>query len=105
MYLRMKKVSIRYKILILNFILTFLYWGFIQIWLNGFNKEPQEIVDYLNLIWEAYILVLCYNFIHIIWIAFIIFGVMKRRKEYLIGGVISILFSVLIFILILLNRN
>jgi len=81
----------------LTILLTLLYFFSFRIYISFFRGDVN-IVDYFQALWDAWVFILCFNFIHIIWIIFILAGIFKRKKEFIFGGTYAIVLSLMIFV-------
>jgi len=96
------KVKGRFKIMGLNILLTVIYAVFLILFLVNSKIFEQGIGEFFTILSKGIILLLCYNWIHVIWVGFIMFGLIKKKKEFIWGGVISIGLSVFMFLLLIL---
>lgn len=99
----MKNLGLRYKLMIFNIVLTVCYYGFIQIYSSVFLNSGNDFGTILNQVFDIYILVLNYNWINLIWIFLIIMGLIRKDKEMIVGGALSIFLSIAIFIVFMWN--
>lgn len=91
----------RYKILILNVVLSILYF-FTFYFVYEFTGNTDESI------WDSivrglsfwFMLIFYYNWIHVIWLGFIVLGIIKKKRELIYGGIFSIILSILFLIMI-----
>lgn len=93
----------RYKILLLNVALTLLYClGFVIILpqqTEGLKMAPSIITA---LSW-AFLFLINYNWIHLIWLGFIVVGIVRKKRELIYGGIFSIVLSALILFIFIMS--
>ncbi|MFB0923966.1 MAG: hypothetical protein QMB65_01580 [Vicingaceae bacterium] len=92
----------RFKILLFNVFVSVLYYVFVLLFLTNINSIEEGVVDFITAIFKTIILIIYYNWIHVIWGGLILLGIIKKKKELIIGGVISVGSSLLIFLLFIL---
>lgn len=94
-------MKIRYRILALNVVLSMLYY-FTFYFIYEFTGNADENI------WDMvvrglgfwFMLVFYYNWIHVIWLGFIIVGIIKKKRELIYGGILSIILSITFLIMI-----
>lgn len=95
----------RCKILLLNVALTLLYCLGFVIFLpqqtEGLKLAPSLI---MALSW-AFLFLINYNWIHLIWLGFIVVGIIKKKRELIYGGIFSIILSALILFIFIVSIN
>ena len=95
-------MKLRFKIVGFNVLLSIAYFVFLLFFLVNSKIFEQGICEFFNILSKGIILLLCYNWIHIIWTGLIIYGFIKKKKEFIWGGVFSIGLSILMFLLLIL---
>lgn len=93
----------RYKILIVNVCLSVLYYVFILLNFTNNKFDENEIVNFLSLLVNAISYLVYYNWINVLWLGLIIFGLIKKNKEFVKGGIFSIVLSLLMFLFSILH--
>ncbi len=93
----------RYKILIINIALTLLYYLGFRILLPIEIEGLGVLSAVSSAIYYAFLFVVNYNWIHVIWVALIVFGIIKKKREFIYGGLFSIILSVLILFIFILS--
>lgn len=95
----------RYKILILNIILTLLYYiGFMV--LLPIKTEGLGVLSAVSTaLYFAFLFIVNYNWIHVIWLGFIVVGTIKKKRELIYGGIFSIILSALILFIFIVSIN
>lgn len=98
----MKNIKTRYKLVLLNIILTILYYLIVRLMIisNSSIQDGEGIFDIVLDILAASLLIIQYLWINVFWILALLYGIIKRKKEFIFGGVYSILLSTGIFIIL-----
>jgi hypothetical protein len=96
-------MKLRYKILILNITVTLLYYiGFIV--LLPIKTEGLSVLSaFSSAIYYSFLFVVNYNWIHLIWLGFIVTGIIKKKREFIYGGLFSIILSALILFIFIMS--
>ncbi len=85
----------RYKILLFNLVITLLYFVFVWLMINSesdSNSVESTIETIINVIAGFYFMIQ-YIWVNVLWVFFILYGLIKKKKEYTIGGIYSVIFS------------
>ena len=88
--------------MIINLLTSILYYVFILLYISNSEIFESGIVGFFSAISDTISIILYYNAIHIVWVGLILFGLIKRNKELIFGGVFSIGLSALTFVLAIL---
>ncbi|MDB4533660.1 hypothetical protein N9242_02230 [Vicingaceae bacterium] len=92
----------RYKIVVFNVFLTLLYFVFILLYLSNSKIFEDGIVGFFSVVSKTIMLLLYYNLINTLWLGIVIFGLLKKNKELIMGGSFSLGLSLLMFLLLIL---
>ena len=65
----------------LNGCLSVLYYVFFLFFLSSGKSSENGIVDFFSTVFKILDAVIYYNWIHVLWVGIIIFGLIKRNKE------------------------
>ena len=95
----------RYKILLFNIILTLLYYLAFVIFLPKQTENLEILPSIITAFSMAFLFIVNYNWVHLIWLGFIVVGIIKKKREFIYGGVFSILLSALILFIFILSIN
>lgn len=98
----MIKISLRYQIVLLNLVLTLLYYVFLLVRFSTTNKITIEngILEFIESLFDVYRHIIQYLLINVLWFFIILLGVFKKNKELILGGVYSLVLSVLLLVLL-----
>jgi len=92
----MNKMKTRYKVLLLNVILSLLYYA--SGWFYFSLYHPNGVGEFFTAFVNVIIFLSFYNLINLIWIGLIIYGKIKKNKEIYYGGIYSLALSITMFI-------
>lgn len=88
----------RYKILTFNVLLSVLYYFFLLLYLSKSKIFESGVVGFFTVVSDTISLILYYNWINAVWVILFLFGLIKKKKEFIIGGVLSVILSILLFL-------
>jgi hypothetical protein len=97
----MQKLRVRYQIVLSNMLLTILFYSFLQAYFDSNSQKDteNELSDVIEVIFDAYIYIIQYLWINILWIAVIVLGIIKKNKELFWGGLYSLVLSTVLIVL------
>jgi len=82
-------------------LLTILFYSFLQAYFDSNSQKDteNELSDVIEVIFDAYIYIIQYLWINILWIAVIVLGIIKKNKELFWGGLYSLVLSTVLIVL------
>jgi hypothetical protein len=93
----------RYKVLILNLVLTTIYYFGFRFFLYNQAKDLNIFSTILSSFYWDSLIIVNYNWIHTLWISLFVIGLFKRNRELIFSGVFAILLSIIILFIFMLS--
>ena len=93
----------RYKILLLNVAVTLLYCLGFVIFLPQQTEDLKIVPSIITALSWAFLFLVNYNWIHLIWLGLIVVGIIKKKREFIYGGIFSIILSALILFIFIVS--
>jgi len=93
----MNKIKTRFLVVLLNVLISIGYLIFILIYIDTTRSNEQDFIENILYTYESVAFIIIYNFINVLWVAFIIYGGISKKQEVIMGGVYALILSVIIF--------